>query len=230
MSKRTFWLALVSCAALLVAGGLFASNMGFKLNYQLTGPGAFPVNGTNTISLPYNQQSGLLSAEDLGNDVGGFNAGGGGPVLQVAKYIKATDGIQSYTGGTGTDPDFGLDPGVGYRIQVNTDTSYIIVGSHKPGFAVALTGPGAFPVNGSNDYSYPYHSTSTTSQELGNDVGGFSAGGGGPVLQVAKYVKSTDGLQSYTGGTGTDPDFALIAGEAYVIQVNTDVNYVPSHF
>jgi hypothetical protein len=106
--------------ALLVAGGLMASNMGFKLNYQLSGPGSSN-SGTNTLALPYNQQTNLLDAKNLIDDINA--AAGSSVVVQVARFLKATDGTESYTGTFGTA--FPLVPGQAYTVQVNSTVTYI---------------------------------------------------------------------------------------------------------
>ena len=58
MSKRNYVVVAVAAAALLVAGGLFASNMGFKLNYVMDGPADNgSASGTQALALPFNQRS-----------------------------------------------------------------------------------------------------------------------------------------------------------------------------
>jgi hypothetical protein len=228
MKKTTFWVAALGCVALLVSGGLFASNMGFKLNYPLTGPAAFPEDGTNTIALPYNQQTGLATAAELITDIGGADcANTANPVLSVSRYNKATAGLDTYTGCAGIA--FPLVSGEGYQIKVDTDTNYIVVGSHKPGFVVNLTGPAAFPEDGTNLFSNPYHSTAADASGLIADIGGADCANAAlAVLSVSRYNKATAGLEAYTGCAGIS--FPTTAGESYYIKVDTDVAYVPSHF
>ena len=63
MRRRTYTAIAIGAVALLVAGGLFASNMGFKLNYRLDQTGDNnSFSGTSSIGLPYNQQTSLLKA------------------------------------------------------------------------------------------------------------------------------------------------------------------------
>ena len=50
MRRRTYMAIAIGAVALLVAGGLFASNMGFKLNYRLDQQGDNnSFSGTKTI-------------------------------------------------------------------------------------------------------------------------------------------------------------------------------------
>ena len=60
MTKRTYIGVLtVALAVVLAAGGLLASNMGFKLNYPLVQTAAgVSASGTSTIALPDNRQAG----------------------------------------------------------------------------------------------------------------------------------------------------------------------------
>ena len=155
--KRKMWIGALGLAALLVAGGLFASNMGFKLNYQLDGPGVNgSASGTSTLAMPYNQQTNLVVASDLISDI---NTGAGSTVVDsVSRWLKATDGLETYTGTSGVD--FSLTPGEGYLVKMSASASYIVVGSHNPALPITLDGPG---VNGSASgttlWGYPYHPT-----------------------------------------------------------------------
>jgi hypothetical protein len=45
---------------------------------------------------------------------------------------------------------------------------------------------------------------------------------------VARVLKATDGTESYTGTFGTA--FPLVPGQAYTVQVNSTVTYIPSHY
>lgn len=225
MKQRAFVAVALGAVALLAASLVMASNMGFKLNYQLTGPAAAPENGTNTIALPFNQQTGINTAADLAADI---NATGPGQVVQVSRYVKSTASLNSYVT-TGADPvGFALVPGEGYRVQVDGNVNYIIVGSHDPGLGITLTGPAAAPENGTNTYTYPYHSIASNAAELAAEID--AAGGVGTVVQVSRYVKSTASLSSYVT-SGADPTgFALVPGEAYRIQVGSDVTFTPAHY
>ena len=118
MRKSVFLVAAVGLAAVLVAGGLFASNMGFKLNYLLEGPGT-TATGTNSFSYPYH--STLTLAGELITEI---NAVGGGAVASVSAWDKNSDGLIFYTGFSGTN--FALIPGEGYLVAVGGDvTGYL---------------------------------------------------------------------------------------------------------
>ena len=228
MRKRTFLVAAVGLVAVLVAGGLFASNMGYKLNYALEGQGVNNSNtGTTSLALPYNQQTDLLDAEGLLLDI---NATGGGVANQIARLVKSTDNPEVYTGFSGTN--FLLVPGEGYQVKVDAGgtINYIIVGSHNPALGIDLDGQGT---NGSNTgttrWSYPYHSTAANAEDLIMEINAFT--GVTSVLQVARLIKSTDGLEVYTGFSGTN--FTLTPGEAYDIKVDAGLDvtaWIPSHF
>jgi len=216
MTKRTIVLALI--VAVVAAGGIFASNMGFKLNYQLLAPGAGSNSGTSTIALPYNAQSGIVNASDLQNDIG-FAA-----VANVQLFDEATDGLTSFTGRKGGGPDFPLVAGDANFIKMISAVDYIVVGSHDPSLSVSLEAAGAGSNSGTNFFSYPYHSTSGLASELQNDIG-FAA-----VANVQNFDPATDSLTSYTGRKGGGPDFSLNPGTGYFIKMISDVLYVPSHY
>jgi uncharacterized protein YaiE (UPF0345 family) len=205
---------------LLVAGGLMASNMGFKLNYQLLGT-ASSGSGTNSLALPYNQQTNLLDAKNLIDDINA--AAGTTAVVQVARFLSASDGTESYTGTSGTA--FPLTPGEGYQVQVSQDVNYIIVGSHAPTLGVVLNGT-ATSGSGTNSYAYPYHATAGDAKDLIDEIN--AAVGSTVVVQVARFLSASDGTESYTGTSGTA--FPLVAGQGYQVQVSTTVTYIPSHY
>lgn len=223
MRKRAFLVTAMVVAAMLVAGGLFASNMGFKLNYLLSGPGAGSLSGSKSLALPFNQQTNLNDAFDLIGDINA--AAGANVVLGVARFLPTSDSLETYTGLSGTA--FPLVPGEGYQVAVSADVNYIIVGSHDPGLMVALNGPGTGgSLSGGNSYAYPYHSTSADAFDLIQEVN--AAAGASVVLGVARFIPASDSLETYTGLSGAA--FALVPGESYRITVSADVSFVPSHF
>jgi hypothetical protein len=220
MKKRTHLVVALGLASLLVAGGLMASNMGFKLNYGLLGPGAASASGTSTIALPYHQQTNLAQASDLLADMGGTTV-----VASISKFVKSTDGLSAYTGLAGEN--FTLVPGEAYLVSVKLDTNYIIVGSHNPNMMYTFDGPG---INGSASgtslFSVPYHTTLTNAASLINEIDAQNAPG--TVASVSKYVKSTDGLSAYTGLAGEN--FTLVPGEGYYVTVTSTATVTPSHY
>ena len=224
MRKKTLIVGALAIA-LLAGGVLVASNMGFKLNYLLDGPGGNgSASGTSTVALPYYQQTNLNNAEDLINDI---NAVAGTPVVaSVARFVKSTDGLEAYTGFSGVN--FLLVQGEGYFVTVNATVNYIVVGSHNPSLVINLEGPGGAraSASGTNLWSYPYHSTKGFAEDLIAEIDG--AAGSSVVDSVARFVRTNDGLEAYTGFSGVN--FPLQAGEAYFITVNADVSFLPAHY
>ena len=50
------------------------------------------------------------------------------------------------------------------------------------------------------------------------------------IQSIQRYLKNLDAFQLYTGRVGTQGNFNLVAGEAYIIRMNTTTAYIPSHF
>jgi hypothetical protein len=227
MKNRILWATALGCAAVLVAGGIFASNMGFKINMQLLGPqpngsASGVSNGTQMIALPFNQQTDLINAEDVLQDVG-VNA------TLISRYVRADDNFSFYTGSAGEN--FNLTPADSYLVTVTTDTGYIAVGSHDPSLNVLLNGPqpngsASGMSNGTNGYSYPYHSVASTAEELIQEIN--AAHGSSAVTLVSRYVQADDNFSFYTGSAGEN--FNLIPGEGYLVTVTEDVSWVPAHY
>jgi hypothetical protein len=217
--------AALSVAVLLVAGGLMASNMGFKLNYLLEAQdgGVTSASGTNTLALPYNQQTSLTSSADLFGDI---NATVASSVISISKLIRSTDTLLIYDG-TSPATDFGLSAGEGYYVQVGLDVPYIAVGSHAPGLVVQLDAQGDNDSSsGTNFFSFPYHGVAASAADLTNEINGFVPSS---VISVSRLLRNTDTLQIYDG-TNPATDFSLNPGTAYLIQVASSVPYVPAHY
>lgn len=219
--KKSVVLGL-ALAVLVAAGGLYASNMAFKLNYTLRATTAgVSLNGTNTLALPFNQQTNLVTAGDLLADIGGTAA-----VARISRFVPATNGTQNYDGVTGVP--FALSAAEAYFVQLKPGQTrqYIVVGSHDPSKVVEFLGPGPGSVNGQNFYAWPYHSTSNDAGELISELGGTSV-----IARVTRFNPVTNGSTNYDGVTGTA--FALTPGEGYFVQLKVgvpNVQFIPSHF
>ena len=225
MTKRNAVVIGAVVAALFVAGGLYASNMGFKLNYALTDGGA---SGTNSLALPYNPQTSITSAADLEADIEATNGAGGNEVASISRFLSATDTLQTYAGQLVTN-DFNLVAAEGLRIQMNTGINYLVVGSHDPALVVSLDALGTNgSASGTNSFGTPYHTTASDAAALEAEIEA-AAGGIDAVASISRFVNATDTLQTYAGQLITN-SFGLTPGEALRIQMNNDVAYVPSHF
>lgn len=226
MSNRKYAVVAIACVAMLVAGGLFASNMGFKLNLPLDTVGTNgSASGTNTVALPYNQQTNIVNASDLRADINA--TAGSEAILSISKFVRSSDSLLTYTGSTSAT-DFAVAPGEGYRVQVASNVNYIIVGSHDPGLAVNLDTVGTNgSASGTSDFAFPYHGTASSAAELRDDIN--AQAGGEAVLSISKFIAGSDSLLTYTGSTSAT-DFLLEPGRSYRVQVSSNVSYIPSHY
>jgi hypothetical protein len=219
--KKSVVLGL-ALAVLVAAGGLYASNMAFKLNYTLRATTVgVSLNGTNTLALPFNQQTNLVTAGDLLTDIGGTVA-----VARISRFVPATNATQSYDGVTGTP--FALTAAEAYFVQLKPGQTrqYIVVGSHDPSKVVQFNGPGPGSATGQNFYAWPYHSTSNDAGELISELGGTSV-----ISRISRFAPATNSTVSYDGVTGAA--FALTPGEGYFVQLKVgvpNVQFIPSHF
>jgi hypothetical protein len=224
MSKKSFiGVIVVALAVVLAAGGVLASNMGFKLNYPLKKTAAgVSASGTNTLSLPDNRQANMDFAHDLFNDIGGK-----AQVTNVKRYIISNDTTVPYTGRNLANVDFPLSMGEGYFVVMVNDINYVVVGSHNPGVAVGLKkgDGGVTSLSGTNFYSMPYNFTGTLAADLFNDIGGKAQ-----VTSVKRYIISNDTTVPYTGRNLANTNFPLTPGEAYFVLMVNNINYIPSHY
>jgi hypothetical protein len=219
MTKKTFFGAMAVVTAVALTGSaLIASNMGFKLNYTLSAAGAGSLSGQSTLALPDNRQTGLADAKNLMDDIGFAN------VTSVARFLKASDTLQTYTGRKGGGTAFPLAAGEAVYVKNGVTVPYIIVGSDDPAIAYNLQAAGAGSLSGQSFFAYNYHQTATDAKALMDDIGFAN------VTSVARFLKASDTLQTYTGRKGGGTAFALVPGEGYYVKMATTVNYTPSHY
>jgi hypothetical protein len=222
----------IVAAAILTVQSITASNMGFKLNYQLLKQGdAAPGGGTSgtgrqLIALPDNRQTGLNTAKNLIDDVGLAQT------QRVERYRTQNDQFEFYTGRVLVgQTNFALTAGEGYRVRMNTTVNYIIVGSDDPAISYTFLKQGdpapggGVSATGRNIFAYNYHQTSVTAKQLLDEIGLAS------VQRIERYRTQNDQFEFYTGRVLVgQTNFALTPGEAYRIRMNTTVNFVPSHY
>ena len=208
-------LIVVALAAVLVTGGLVASNMGFKLNYPLKKAAVgVSKSGTQSIGLPYNRQVGIDTAQDLFKDI----QSSGITIQNIQRYDILTDQNAVYASGTA---NYGLDKAAGYLVKVASNGDYIIVGSHDPSFTVNLkAAAGGVSKSGTQRYAHPYHGVSASAKELFQELT--------PEVQnVQRYDSVTDQNQVYASGTA---DFALAPGQSYLVKVSVNKSFIPAHY
>lgn len=209
--RRVTALVVIATAAIIAAGGLMASNMGFKLNYPLQAQQVgVSATGFQSIGLPYNRQVGIDNASQLKADV----EAGGVLVGSVQKYDILSGQNLPYP-----PTDFPLAAGEGYLIGVTTSGSYIIVGSHDPGHNVVLKAQAVgVSASGFQRYSHPFHGVSSTASELKDELAPEAA-------SIQKYDILTGQNVPYP-----PTDFPLVPGEAYLVGVTADKTFVPAHY
>jgi hypothetical protein len=193
------------------AGHLLASNMGFHLEHTLLGP-EDSATGTNWLALPWITASGIDSAADLFEELGGATK-----VEYVARIDPASKSMQAYTGAP--EGDFPLSPGEGLIVKMKETVAVDVFGSHDQTASFTFLGP-EDAMSGDNQYAPPYHGTAGTAGELIEEIGGSFA------ASVTRWIAETDGIQTYDGSTGSD--FPLVPGQAYRVRVNRTVEYVPT--
>jgi hypothetical protein len=216
--------AVAGAAVLVLAGGLMASNMGFKLNLPLKSASVgVSASGTNIIGLPYNQQVGMFNARDLFKDIALT-----GDIQQLSQHRKIDDTYEVYNFNGGTLPPNGwdLEAGEAYIAKVGADQNYIIVGSHNPGLTIEFFGAAVgVSASGTNYYTHPYHGVAATARELFLEIGGS-------VQQLSQHRKLDDTYEVYNFNGGTLPPngWNLKPGEGYIVKVGSDQDIVPAHY
>ena len=208
-------MVVIVVAAVVLTGGLMASNMGFKLNYSLQATqGGVSNSGFQSIGLPYNQQVGLLTAGDLLADI----TAGGATAASLQKFNILSDQNDPYPGPAGNFP---LVAAEGYLVGMLTTGPYIIVGSHDPALAVSLQAAAVGISNsGFQRYTHPYHGTASTAGEFLGEIAPEGA-------SIQKFNILSDQNDPYPGPAG---NFALVPGESYLVGVLGNKTFTPAHY
>jgi len=225
MDKRKVVLAVgLGVAALLTVQTITASNMGFKLNYELVAAGTKgSLTGRQLVALPDNRQSGMNNAKAWIDDIGLA------ATQRLERYKITTDTYEFYSGRTlaSGQVNFALTPGEGYRVRMNTTTNYIVVGSDNPATPYSLFKTGdSGSLSGRNMFAYNYHQTAINAKALIDEIGLAN------VQRIERYKTTTDTYDFYSGRTlaSGQVNFTLTPGEAYRIRMNTTVAFTPSHY
>jgi len=143
----------------------------------------------------------------------------GAPAAAVQKLDRATDTFVSYDGCSGQD--FDLEPGVGFFLVMRTDADIVIAGTHDPDHGVLLRRAGPGSLSGQNFYAPPYHAVADSAYEL------FLELNPSHVQNIQRFIPQIDAYQVYTFGS---PGFSLTPGEAYLVKMGVDKNFIPSHY
>jgi hypothetical protein len=225
MIRRIVTTIAVLLAATASVGVLVASNMAHKASVRLykagepAGGGA-SLTGVSTLNLPYDLGPNILNAKNLMDDITFAN------VQSIQRFLKVSDGLQTYTGRKGGGTAFPLVPGECYFVKMNATTDYNVVGSFQlspPGLTLNAYQPGV-SATGNNFVSLPFNITARTAKELMDDIGFAN------VQSVTRFLRASDGLQTYSGRKGSGADFPISYDECYFIKMSTTVNYTPTHY
>lgn len=208
-------LVVLTSVIILFAGGLLASNMGFKIVYPLKAQAAgVSISGFNTLGLPYVRREGIDTARTLLINIGITN------VAEIDRYNRAANQYDVYS--LANPVDYPLVASEGYFVKMAQDLDYHIVGSHDPGAVIHLIGQGESSVSGQNLIALPYHATAGTARELLMELGYLN------VAEIDRYNRAANQYDIYS--LANPVDYPLVAGEAYFVKAIHDFDFVPSHY
>ena len=224
MSKRSFVLVMVfALAVVLTAGGLLASNMGFKVNAQFNGVGQNgAVSNENHFALPFNPQLGLTDATTLLTDVQVTCS-----AALVQRFNPTTGFRESWAGGKVGGTNFSVGGCESYFTQMNAAAtcSYIMVGSHDPNLMCTFNGTGVGgAVSNENNYALPYHTTASNASDLLGQLSNTQL--------VQRFNPTTGFRESWAGGKVGGTNFTTVPGEGYFVQMNAAATQTltPDHY
>jgi hypothetical protein len=211
---------LFTVLLVVLSGTLLASNMGFKLNYNLTNSGTVQ---TNWVSLPYFYLTAPVTAEMACDDIGGTCATLGNCI--VGHWVEATDTDVYWSCQTAKGTPFTITAGEAIYVKVNAPEAWTVVGSHDPSLNISMTNTGTVQTNW---ISVPYHTTALNAEDLCDQIGGTCATLGNCI--VGHWVETSDTDVYWSCQTAKGTPFSLTTGEGVYVKVNTPASFIPAHY
>ncbi len=223
---RILWMIFVG---VMVAGLVSASNMGFKLSYQLQTNAAGK--NINWVSLPYFNS--FATAQDVLNDIN--NDCGAGNATSLIRFDTVNNQTITHTNGSVSN-NFTISAGEAYGVNVSSGSTctWIIVGSHNNSFDPGGISSILLKKNAAgkniNWLSVPYHTTLSTAEDLCNEIN--NQNGATVVTSVIKFDTTNNQTITHTCGSVSN-NFSLDPGLG--VAVNIDPNalnpiWQPSHY
>jgi hypothetical protein len=204
MKSRMTMLTLGLALALMVAGLVVASNMGFRhvADFSVTSRDYW-------VSVPYKNHYSV--AQDVCEDLGPS-------AILVSRFDTPAKIRQDWTCPFGSN--FPVTPGERLFIRVSAPTTPVISGSHDPELAIPI---GGFTVANKDHFlSIPYHAVAALADDLCNEIG--------PTATVVSRFDTQFGLrQDWVCPLGNN--FSIRTGEAVAVRVSAPTSaFVPDHY
>jgi hypothetical protein len=201
----------LALAAVLVTGGLMASNMGFKVSYTLNGVGAGgAASNENHFALPFYPHLGLTNAQSLKGDIDATPCS----TTAVQRFDPTLNARQSWFGAKIGGTNFNIIPCESYFVQMSAAATcdYLIVGTHNPDQDCVFNGATvAGYLVGENTYSLPFHTTASNAGDLLIEISDANF--------VQRFNPSTNARESWFGAKIGGTNFAVVPGEGYFVQM-----------
>ena len=209
-----------------LAGLVSASNMGFKLSYQLQTNTAG--NNVNWVSLPYfNSYS---KASDIVSDIN--NDCGPGSVTAVKRFDTINNLTITHIAALPTLNNFSINPGESYGVVVSTPCTWVIVGSHNNNYDPGGGSSILLKVNASgnnvNWVSVPYHTTLGKANDLCNEIN--NQNGMTVVTSIKIFDTATNLTTTHICALPVINNFTLDPGKGVAVVVNQNATWQPSHY
>jgi len=204
------WGRRLALLPLVIAG---AATLAANFPYNLVGPGPSSNSGTHIISLPP-----LITVPTIGDcsDLLAF-------IPNAISLARLDPQSNDFVPCTCPAPScFPIVPGEAYQVQVSADSNFTIVGDDGA-VLIPLLGPES-SLSGVNLISLPFGSPLADADALGNDIGGFVSGGG-PVVNLQRFLTLSDTFEVYTGNPRSGTNFSITAGEGYIVTAAGDIDY-----
>ena len=217
-------LLLIFCSV-FVAAVAIASNMGFKLNYNLVTNSAG--NNINWVSIPYFDN--YTAAEDVCTDINTVDCAAG-TASSILYFDTANNSFVGHTCGSSKN-NFNIVAGSAYQIFVTTSCTFKLVGSHDDSYD--STNGVSFYSNATgnniNWISVPYHTQSALAEALCTEINTNCAN---IVSSITYFDTANNSFVGHTCGSSKN-NFNIVPGsgyQAFVTSASAGACWHPSHY
>jgi len=216
-------LLLIVCSV-FVAAIAIASNMGFKLNYNLVTNTAG--NNVNWVSLPYFDNYSV--AEDICTDINTVDCAAG-TATSVKYFDTANNADVTHSCGS-TKNNFNINAGISYGVFVSTSCTYKLVGSHDDSYDSTLGV--SFLTNAAgnniNRISVPYHTQAAAAENLCTEINSACSN----IVSSIKYFDTANNTDITHSCGSTKNNFSITPGTGYAAIVTAAGSscWHPSHY
>jgi len=216
-------LLLIVCSV-FVAAIAIASNMGFKLNYNLVTNTAG--NNVNWVSIPYFDN--YSAAEDICTDINTVDCAAG--TANSVRYFDTANNTDVTHSCGSTKNNFNIVAGQAYAVFVTTSCTYKLVGSHDDSYdsTLGISFSTNSAGNNVNWIAVPYHTQASLAENLCTEINTACSN----IVSSIRYFDVANNTDVTHSCGSTKNNFSITPGTGYAAFVTAAGSncWHPSHY